>query len=129
MRSRKACSVVMAPNIEQDEDEGRLDGLLASLLGQAEAYGIPVVYALSRKKLGQVGFVGCNRVVFIYSQSSVVYSQSSGRLGRTASPAGRAVLHEGQAGKQAFRRLGMGEIRKRGAGWGARHPHVNVLSR
>lgn len=53
----------MAPNIEQDEDEGRLDGLLASLLGQAEAYGIPIVYALSRKKLGQVGLVGCNRVL------------------------------------------------------------------
>ena len=63
VRSRKACSVVMAPNIEQDEDEGRLDGLLASLLGQAEAYGIPIVYALSRKKLGQVGLVGCNRVL------------------------------------------------------------------
>ncbi|KAK9832746.1 hypothetical protein WJX81_007203 [Elliptochloris bilobata] len=57
VRSRKACSVVMAPNIEQDEDEGRLDGLLAKLLGQAKEYGIPVVYALSRKKLGQA--FGC----------------------------------------------------------------------
>ena len=54
MRSRKACAVIMAPNIEQDEDEGRLDGLLAGLLGQAASYGIPVVYALSRKKLGLV---------------------------------------------------------------------------
>ena len=54
VRSRKACSVIMAPNIEQDEDEGRLDGLLAGLLGQAASYGIPVVYALSRKKLGLV---------------------------------------------------------------------------
>ena len=54
VRSRKACAVIMAPNIEQDEDEGRLDGLLAGLLGQAASYGIPVVYALSRKKLGLV---------------------------------------------------------------------------
>ena len=54
MRSRKACAVIMAPNIEQDEDEGRLDGLLAGLLGQAASYGIPVLYALSRKKLGLV---------------------------------------------------------------------------
>ncbi|KAK9832706.1 hypothetical protein WJX81_002202 [Elliptochloris bilobata] len=52
VRSRKACSVIMAPNIEQDEDEGRLDGLLAGLLHQAGHFGIPIVYALSRKKLG-----------------------------------------------------------------------------
>ena len=44
----------MAPNIEQIETEGGLDDLLAAILEQAEQAGIPVVFALSRKKLGQV---------------------------------------------------------------------------
>ena len=55
MRLRKACTVVVAPNIEHIEAEGGLDDLLTSILTQAEASGIPIVFALSRKKLGQVG--------------------------------------------------------------------------
>lgn len=55
VRLRKACTVVVAPNIEQIEAEGGLDDLLTSILAQAEAASIPIVFALSRKKLGQVG--------------------------------------------------------------------------
>ena len=55
MRLRKACTVVVAPNIEQIEAEGGLDDLLTSILAQAKAAAIPIVFALSRKKLGQVG--------------------------------------------------------------------------
>ena len=54
MKLRKAKTVVVAPNIEQIESEGGLDDLLGSILKQAEEGGLPVVFALSRKKMGQV---------------------------------------------------------------------------
>ena len=54
VKMRRVRTVIVAPNIEQIEAEGGLDDLLASILVQAEAAGIPVVFALSRKKLGQV---------------------------------------------------------------------------
>jgi hypothetical protein len=55
VKLRKAKTVVVAPNIEQIESEGGLDDLLGSILKQAEDFGLPVVFALSRKKMGQVG--------------------------------------------------------------------------
>ena len=62
MRLRKACTVVVAPNIEHIEAEGGLDDLLTSILTQAEASNIPIVFALSRKKLGQVrGHADCSQ--------------------------------------------------------------------
>ena len=54
VRLRKACTVVVAPNIEHIEAEGGLDDLLTSILTQAKGSGIPIIFALSRKKLGQV---------------------------------------------------------------------------
>ena len=54
VRLRKACTVVVAPNIEHIEAEGGLDDLLTSILTQAEASDIPIIFALSWKKLGQV---------------------------------------------------------------------------
>lgn len=54
MKLRKAKTVVVAPNIEQIESEGGLDDLLGSILKQADEFGLPVVFALSRKKMGQV---------------------------------------------------------------------------
>ena len=54
VKLRKAKTVVVAPNIEQIESEGGLDDLLGSILKQAEEHGLPVVFALSRKKMGQV---------------------------------------------------------------------------
>ena len=61
VRLRKACTVVVAPNIEHIEAEGGLDDLLTSILTQAEASNIPIVFALSRKKLGQVISHACPR--------------------------------------------------------------------
>jgi Ribosomal protein L7Ae/L30e/S12e/Gadd45 family len=54
VRLGKARTVVVAPNIEQIEAEGGLDQLLESILEHASERAIPVVFALSRKKLGQV---------------------------------------------------------------------------
>ena len=54
VKLRKAKTVVVAPNIEQIESEGGLDDLLGSILKQADEFGLPVVFALSRKKMGQV---------------------------------------------------------------------------
>lgn len=54
VRLRKAKTVVVAPNIEQIESEGGLDDLLTAILNSAEELGLPVVFALSRKKMGQV---------------------------------------------------------------------------
>lgn len=59
VKLRKAKTVVVAPNIEQIESEGGLDDLLGSILKQAEDFGLPVVFALSRKKMGQV--FGCRK--------------------------------------------------------------------
>lgn len=55
MRVGKARAVVVAPNIEPAEGEAGLTSLLGGILGDASARGIPVVFALSRKRMGQVG--------------------------------------------------------------------------
>ena len=60
VKLRKAKTVVVAPNIEQIESEGGLDDLMRSILKQAEEFGLPVVFALSRKKMGQV----CSRLSY-----------------------------------------------------------------
>ena len=72
VKLRKAKTVVVAPNIEQIESEGGLDDLLGSILKQADEFGLPVVFALSRKKMGQVSSLSsclcawvCESVVMI----------------------------------------------------------------
>jgi ribosomal protein L7Ae-like RNA K-turn-binding protein len=75
VRLRKATTIVVAPNIEQIEAEGGLDDLLSSILTQAQAGGIPIVFALSRKKLGQVRGAraprkGQNPPLFIWSPAA-----------------------------------------------------------
>lgn len=54
VKLKKAKTIIVAPNIEQIESEGGLDDLLTEIIEQAEGSEIPVVFALSRKKLGQV---------------------------------------------------------------------------
>lgn len=54
MRARKARSVILAPDIKQYEDVGDFDGVLVKLLRRAALGNIPVIYALSRKQIGQV---------------------------------------------------------------------------
>ncbi|KAK9858850.1 hypothetical protein WJX84_009351 [Apatococcus fuscideae] len=59
VKSRRARVIIVAPNIEHIQTEGGLDDLLTSILSQAGELGVPVVFALSRKKLGQV--FGCRK--------------------------------------------------------------------
>ncbi|EIE24823.1 hypothetical protein COCSUDRAFT_46959 [Coccomyxa subellipsoidea C-169] len=89
VRLRKACTVVVAPNIEQIESEGGLDDLLSSILTQAEEASIPIVFALSRKKLGQM--FGCRKkmsaiAILDYSGAEAIYHhmEALAQQGRTA---------------------------------------------
>ena len=54
VRARKARSVILAPDIKQYEDVGDFDGVLVKLLRRAALGNIPIIYALSRKQIGQV---------------------------------------------------------------------------
>jgi selenocysteine insertion sequence-binding protein 2 len=59
IRLGKAKTIVVTPNIEKIEAEGGLDDLLTSILEQAQQTNCPIVFALSRKKLGQI--FGCRK--------------------------------------------------------------------
>eukprot|EP01024_Parvocaulis_polyphysoides_P053825 TRINITY_DN5389_c1_g3_i2.p1 TRINITY_DN5389_c1_g3~~TRINITY_DN5389_c1_g3_i2.p1 ORF type:complete len:317 (+),score=37.21 TRINITY_DN5389_c1_g3_i2:1015-1965(+) len=54
VRGKKAKCVILAPNIEHIESEGGLDDKLVELLNMCHQGGTEVIYALSRKRLGQV---------------------------------------------------------------------------
>lgn len=55
VRVGKARAVVVAPNIEPVEGEAGLSALLAGILSDARERGVPAIFALSRKRMGQVG--------------------------------------------------------------------------
>jgi hypothetical protein len=51
--------VIISPNIEQGPSEGGLDSRVQAILTDCRAFGVPIVFALSRNKLGKaVGKVG-----------------------------------------------------------------------
>eukprot|EP00775_Hariotina_reticulata_P004675 gene4675-4929_t len=50
----KAKAVLLAPNIEQMEAEGGLTDSVDDILASCTAAEVPVVFALSRKKMGEV---------------------------------------------------------------------------
>jgi len=50
----KAKAVLLAPNIEQVEAEGGLTDSVDDILASCTAAEVPVVFALSRKKMGEV---------------------------------------------------------------------------
>ncbi len=54
MRNGKARAVLVAPNIEPAEGEAGLSALLDAILSNARKHSIPVIFALSRKRMGQV---------------------------------------------------------------------------
>jgi len=54
VKLKKAHSIVVVPNVETVTSEGGLDERLQRILNLASDNGIPVVFALSLKKLGQV---------------------------------------------------------------------------
>ena len=51
---KKAKAVVVAPNIEEVGLEGGLDDVVAAIIEQARGNGTPVVFALTRNRLGQI---------------------------------------------------------------------------
>ena len=54
VRIGKARAVLVAPNIEPAEGEAGLSALLDAILSNARKHSIPVIFALSRKRMGQV---------------------------------------------------------------------------
>ena len=51
---KKAKAVVVAPNIEEVVDEGGLDDVVGNIITAARLNGTPIVFALTRNKLGQI---------------------------------------------------------------------------
>lgn len=54
IKGGKALAVVLAPNIESNEAEGGLNDSVQDIITACSAADIPVVFALSRKKMGEV---------------------------------------------------------------------------
>jgi selenocysteine insertion sequence-binding protein 2 len=54
VKLKKAHVVILAPNIEQAETEGALGDHVESILRSCGEMGVPVVFALTRKKLGEI---------------------------------------------------------------------------
>lgn len=54
IKGGKAVTVLLAPNIEQVEAEGGLNDSVQDIITACGASNIPVVFALSRKKMGEV---------------------------------------------------------------------------
>jgi selenocysteine insertion sequence-binding protein 2 len=54
IKGGKAVAVLLAPNIEQNEAEGGLNDSVQDIITACSASSVPVVFALSRKKMGEV---------------------------------------------------------------------------
>jgi selenocysteine insertion sequence-binding protein 2 len=54
IKAGKAVAVLLAPNIEQNEAEGGLNDSVQDIITACSAADIPTVFALSRKKMGEV---------------------------------------------------------------------------
>ncbi|BDA49260.1 probable selenocysteine insertion sequence-binding protein 2-like at C-terminar half [Coccomyxa sp. Obi] len=113
VRLRKACTVVVAPNIEQIESEGGLDDLLSSILTQAEDANIPIIFALSRKKLGQM--FGCRKkmsaiAILDYSGAEAIYHhmEALAQQGRAAWLSHNTGADASSAGPSSLPNMGSG---------------------
>ena len=51
---QRAKALVIAPNIEETEQEGGLDDVLGKIIEEAKANGTPLIFALTRGRLGQI---------------------------------------------------------------------------
>jgi selenocysteine insertion sequence-binding protein 2 len=72
IKAGKAVAVPLAPNIEQNEAEGGLNDSVQDIITACSASDIPVVFALSRKKLGEVyGFRKRMSAIALLDVSSV----------------------------------------------------------
>eukprot|EP00898_Chlorokybus_atmophyticus_P002753 jgi/Chlat1/3479/Chrsp23S03678 len=54
LRTKRARCIIVTPNIEEITSEGGLDCTVDSILAAAKASEVPVIFALTRSKLGQV---------------------------------------------------------------------------
>ena len=88
---KRAKAVVVAPNIERIESEGGLDDVVSSIIADAKQNGIPLVFALTRNKLGQI--VGKRMRI-----SAVAVLDHNG-----ADDQFKAMLQTAAAGREAFR--------------------------
>ncbi|GFH27669.1 C2H2-type domain-containing protein [Haematococcus lacustris] len=54
VRAKRARAVIIAPNIESVGAEGGLDDALSEILQLCEEQGTPALFAMSRKKMGEL---------------------------------------------------------------------------
>jgi selenocysteine insertion sequence-binding protein 2 len=54
VKHRKAHTIILAPNIEQIEADGALNDHVEAIIAACKETDTPVVFALSRKKLGEI---------------------------------------------------------------------------
>merc|ERR1719231_544091 len=52
MKKNKIACIVVAPDIEEDQEDGGLDDRMRELLASAYSNDIPVIFALSRARIG-----------------------------------------------------------------------------
>lgn len=52
MKQGKLACIIVAPDIEEDQDNGGLDDRMRELLASAYGNGVPVIFALSRARIG-----------------------------------------------------------------------------
>jgi len=72
IKAGKATAVLLAPNIEQVEAEGGLNDSVQDIIAACSTSDIPVVFALSRKKMGEVyGFRKRMSAIALLDASSV----------------------------------------------------------
>lgn len=72
IKAGKAVAVLLAPNIEQNEAEGGLNDSVQDIISACSASDIPIVFALSRKKMGEVyGFRKRMSAIALLDVSSV----------------------------------------------------------
>jgi ribosomal protein L7Ae-like RNA K-turn-binding protein len=99
IKGGKAKAVLLAPNIEQVEAEGGLNESVGAILEACGTSGVPAVFALSRKKMGEVyGFRKRMSAVALLEVDAarelldqVLSLAADGRQRWQASPAGQAA--------------------------------------
>ena len=54
MTLKRAVSVIVAPNVEHMDVTGGVDNHLADIMDKCEEQHVPLIFALSRKRIGQI---------------------------------------------------------------------------
>jgi ribosomal protein L7Ae-like RNA K-turn-binding protein len=63
IRTNDAKVIIVTPNIEEGPSEGGLDGKIEDILKDCKTFSVPVVFALTRNKLGKAfGRVSCAKM-------------------------------------------------------------------